>query len=95
MDELANNVRRLLGLHALRATRDSRLINGLSPQALSEIQSGSRNPALSTIRDLSQFFEIPTDRLLDASFEDLLAHQLADPARFRRVEDRVRLTRAD
>lgn len=86
MDELANNLRRLLGLHAMRATRDSRLIDGLSPQALSELQSGTRNPSLETVRKLATFFEIPIDRLLNASFEELLTTELADPERFRRVE---------
>lgn len=88
MDELSNNLRRLLGVHVMRSTRDSRLIDGLSPQALSELQSGSRKPSLQTVEKLSSFFEISLDRLLKAPFEELLARELADPDRFRRVESK-------
>jgi transcriptional regulator with XRE-family HTH domain len=87
-DELSNNVRRLLGLHAMRATRDSRLIDGLSPQALSEIQSGTRRPSLDTLQKLAAFFEIPMDRLMNATFHDLLADEIADPERFASVESK-------
>lgn len=85
-NELANNVRRLLGLHSLRATRDAGLI-GISPQALSEIQYGTRaSVSLSTMEKLSGFFEIPIDRLLHAQFEELLQAEVADSERYRRVE---------
>jgi transcriptional regulator with XRE-family HTH domain len=94
MNELANNIRRLLGLHAMRATRDSRLINGLSPQALSEIQNDTRTPGFETIRSLARFFEISTDRLVDAPFEELLAGELADRGRYQRVEDRIQALRS-
>jgi transcriptional regulator with XRE-family HTH domain len=86
MEELANNIRRLLGLHAMRATKDSRLIEGLSPQALSELQSNTRRPSLATAQKLAKFFEIPLERLLEAPFVDLLSHELADASRFKRVE---------
>ena len=86
MSELANNLRRLLGVHAMRATRDSRLIEDLSPQALSELQSGARQPSLETIQKLASFFEIPIDRILHAGFDDLLSVELADPERYRQVE---------
>src|SRR4051812_10894751 len=87
---LADNLRRLIGLHAMKATRDSRLIDGLSPQALSELQSGTRSPSLDTISKLASFFEVAIDRLLNAPFDELLANELADPARFSRVESKIR-----
>src|SRR4051812_12306298 len=85
---LADNLRRLLGLHAMRATRDSRLVEGLSPQALSELQAGTRDPSLATVEKLARFFEIPLTRLLHAPFDELLAAELADAERFRRVEEK-------
>jgi transcriptional regulator with XRE-family HTH domain len=64
---------------------------GVSPQALSEIQSGTRTqPSLRTVRALANFFEVPTDRLLDAGFGDLLETELADRDRFDRVESKLR-----
>ena len=74
----------------MRATRDSRLIDGLSPQALSELQSGTRNPSLETVQKLATFFEIPIDRLLNASFEELLTAELADADRYQSVEMKIR-----
>ena len=74
----------------MRATRDSRLIEGLSPQALSELQSGTRTPSLDTVEKLSTFFEIPIDRLLKASFAELLSAELADQERFEHVEAKIR-----
>jgi transcriptional regulator with XRE-family HTH domain len=85
MEELANNIRRILGLHALRATRDSYLLE-LSPQALSELQTGTRRPSLETITKIATFFEVPIERLMSAGFDDLLANELSDPERFQRVE---------
>ena len=87
---LADNVRRLLGLHAMTIGLASEHI-GVSPQALSEIQSGTRTqPSLRTVRALVDFFEVPTDRLLDARFGDLLQAELADRDRFDRVEAKLR-----
>lgn len=87
---LANNLKRLLGLHGLRATRDSRMM-GLSPQLLSELQSGSRkrHASLSTVTAISDFFEISRDHLLDSSFEDLLPAEIANVDRYRKVEAKI------
>jgi transcriptional regulator with XRE-family HTH domain len=74
----------------MRATRDSRLIDGLSPQALSELQSGTRTPSLDTVSKLAAFFEISIDRLLNASFAELVSVEVADPDRFARVEAKIR-----
>jgi transcriptional regulator with XRE-family HTH domain len=89
MPPLADNVRRLLGLHAMTIRLGSQHI-GVSPQALSEIQSGTRTrPSLQTVRALADFFEVSTDRLLDARFGDLLQAELADRDRFDRVEAKL------
>ena len=85
---LGDNLRRLLGLHALPATHLSRLIR-VSPQSLSVLMSGKRNASLSTVRVLAQFFEIPVERLLETPFRDLLITELADTDRFDRVEAKI------
>jgi len=77
----------------MRATRDSRLIEGLSPQALSELQKGSRRPSLDTAEKLANFFAIPIDRLLHAPFSQLLAEELSNPERFDVVERKIRKPR--
>ena len=89
MLHLADNVRRLLGLHAMSGLSGSKKI-GISPQALSELQSGKRQPSLGTVQKLAQFFELPMDRLLDAPFSKLLETDLADADRFDRVEAKIR-----
>jgi transcriptional regulator with XRE-family HTH domain len=86
--DVGTTIRRLLGLHALSAAEASAWI-GVSAQALSEIQRGNRAPSLNTLRRISDLFAIPVDRLLGASFEELLRNELADPERFRSVERRI------
>jgi transcriptional regulator with XRE-family HTH domain len=74
----------------MKATRDSRLIDGLSPQALSELQTGTRKPSLETVQKLATFFEVPIDRLLNTPFDELLDADLADGDRYWRVEEKIR-----
>jgi transcriptional regulator with XRE-family HTH domain len=92
MDALADNFRRLMGLHALRISSQeadsATILLGLSSQLLSELQSGRRQPSLKTVQRIASFFEITMDRLLEAPFEDLLANELSDPERYRRVEEK-------
>jgi transcriptional regulator with XRE-family HTH domain len=90
MDHLADNLRRLIGLHALKVSTQNQTgaaaLIGVSAQALSELQSGTRQPSLRTVQRIAAFFEIPMDRIIEAPFEELLAHELTDPERFQRVE---------
>jgi transcriptional regulator with XRE-family HTH domain len=89
MSELPNNLRRLLGLHALTAARASDLI-GLSQQALSELQAGRReNPRRQTVEKLATFFEIQPGRLEYMSFDQLLGDELGDPVRYLKVEAKI------
>ena len=81
-------VPRLLGVHNLTAIQAARLL-GVSPQALSDWANGKRQPRLDAIVSVSEFFEIPVERLLKADFADLLADELSDKARFQRVERKV------
>ncbi len=88
MDELPNNLRRLLGLHALPARHFTALVP-ISSQAVSEVMGGKRQPSLNTVQLIATFFEIPLDRLLNTPFEDLLAVEIADTGRYQRVEAKI------
>jgi transcriptional regulator with XRE-family HTH domain len=94
MEHFADNLRRLLGLHAIKISSreegDASMLIGLSPQALSELQSGTRSPSLKSARRIASFFGLSVDRLADAPFEELLAHELADPTRYLAVETQKR-----
>ena len=92
-----DNIRRLMGVHDLSGTEASRLLD-ITPQALSEWVSksrkeGTRQPNVTTLLRVSDFFGIPADALLRADFVDLLATQLADPERFRAVERKIAMAR--
>lgn len=89
---LADNLRRLLGLHRTSLVEASRAL-GITQQALSELQLGKRQPRLSTLEKLSTLFGISIDRLLHASFDELLTDELADPERFHQVEAKLKKSR--
>lgn len=89
MEELSNNLRRLIGLHGL-SVRDLAPLVGVSEQALSEIQTRKRkHPRTETSHRLADFFEIPLGRLLSTPFEELLQADLADPERYAQVEGKI------
>lgn len=56
---------------------------------ISKWGSGSRSPSFLTALKVGEFFGVSADRLATAPFEDLLAHELADPERFKAVEARI------
>lgn len=88
-----NNLMRLLGMHRLPA-QAGRYLFHLSPQAISDLSYGKREPSLSTAQSVSTFFQIPIDRLLNASFGELLETDLASAERFRKVEAEIERKRA-
>jgi transcriptional regulator with XRE-family HTH domain len=90
VDELGNNLKRLLGLHDLTARQASMNLH-ITQQAISELQSGKRtSPRYRTIHSIGEFFEIPSDRLTVTPFADLLAAELSDAERYRRVEAKIK-----
>jgi transcriptional regulator with XRE-family HTH domain len=90
MEQLGDNLKRLLGLHDLTA-RDASANLKISQQAISELQSGKRtSPRYRTMQTIAEFFEVPSDRLASSPFEELLAMELADPERYRRVEAKIK-----
>jgi hypothetical protein len=84
---LGDNVRRVLGLHALSAVRAAEFL-GLSPQAMSELQWRPQ-PRIATINVIADFFEIDLTRLWRTPFAELLADELSDLKRFQRVERKL------
>jgi transcriptional regulator with XRE-family HTH domain len=91
-DELprfTDNFNRLLGLHGLSQGFTATLL-GVSEATMSAWMNGKSLPSLSKAIAIADLFQISTDRLMGAEFADLLAHELADPDRFDRVEVRIR-----
>ena len=89
MEHFADNVTRILGLHDLSARRAGELVD-VSAQTLSEWKYRKREPSLGILLRLAEFFEISADRLVNAPFQELLAHEIADAARFDRVEQKIK-----
>jgi DNA-binding XRE family transcriptional regulator len=83
------NLVRLLGLHALSQHLAAQLV-GVSNTTMSSWMTGKSTPSLIKAVAVAELFEISAERLIGAPFADLLAHELADPERFRRVEERLR-----
>jgi transcriptional regulator with XRE-family HTH domain len=81
-------LRRLMGLHNLSGTRAAPLL-GMSPQHLALLMNGKRNPTYERLRAIGDLFGIQTDRLVDAPWDDLLQHEIADPQRFHATEQRI------
>ena len=83
-----DNFPRLLGLHGLTQHTTAQLL-GISEATVSGWMGGKATPSLSKAIAISELFQISTDRLMGAQFADLLANELADPERFKRVEERI------
>jgi transcriptional regulator with XRE-family HTH domain len=85
----SNNFVRLPGLHRLSQHFTAQLL-GVSEATMSAWMNGKSRPSLGKAIGIADLFQISTDRLMGAEFADLLAHELADPDRFERVETRIR-----
>lgn len=88
----AGNIRRVLGFHDLAKGEAAKLLD-VSPQAVSEWQSktrkeGTRQPNVSTLLRVAEFFELPAGDLVGQEFPALLP-SLADAERFARVEKKI------
>jgi transcriptional regulator with XRE-family HTH domain len=88
-----DNVRRLFGLHALSGSEAAKLL-GISQSTIVKWAQGTRAPSFKTALIVGDFFQISADRLATAEFSDLLANELANPERFRTVEQRISRARA-
>jgi transcriptional regulator with XRE-family HTH domain len=84
-----DNFVRLLGLHGLTQHFTAQLL-GVSEATMSSWMNGKSTPSLAKAIDIADLFQVSTDRLMGAEFSDLLAHELADPDRFDRVEKRIK-----
>ena len=88
MERFADNLARTLAMHRLTAREAATLLE-VSESALSKWQQGTRSPSFQTAIKIGDALGIPADRLARAEFEDLLGNELADPERFRRVEEEI------
>jgi transcriptional regulator with XRE-family HTH domain len=93
VERFAENLRRLLGLHDLEQSEAATLL-GMSKASFSAWNAGRRQPSFNTALLIGEFFGVTPDRLARADFEDLLANELANPARFREVEAEIRRRRS-
>lgn len=94
MERFPDNLRRLLGMHDL-SDREAAEILGLSQSTLGKWQTRVRRPSFRMALRVGAFFGVPADRLATAEFTDLLQHELADPARYEAVEEKIRDLRTE
>jgi transcriptional regulator with XRE-family HTH domain len=90
----ADNLLRLAGLHEL-LMRDVAAFADVSESVVSKWQTGDRNPSFTSALKIGALFEIEPGRLAQADFADLLSHELADPDRYRRVEEKIERLRRE
>jgi DNA-binding XRE family transcriptional regulator len=83
-----DNFIRLLGLHATSQHTAAQVL-GVSAATMSSWVKGHSTPSLPKAIAIAELFGISTDRLMGATFSDLLAHELADPQRFEEAEARI------
>ena len=84
-----DNFARVLGLHRLTATQASDLL-GISVATLSAWLNGHRQPRLSSLSSVAQFFEINLEHLAYLAAPSLMDHELGSAGRFRSVEQKIR-----
>jgi transcriptional regulator with XRE-family HTH domain len=89
LPRFTDNFVRLLGLHGLSQHYTAQLL-GVSEATMSAWMNGKSTPSLTKAIGIAELFQISTDRLMGAEFSDLLEHELSDPERFKRVEERIR-----
>ena len=89
----AENLLRLIGLHAISQHFAAQLL-GVSNATMSAWMNGKTNPSLAKAVAAAELFEVGAERLIAAPFEELLANELANQQRFRRVEKRLRAARS-
>ncbi len=86
VNPFGDNLKRLLGMHALPARHFARIVN-ISAQTLSGLVGG-RAPSMSSAQTVAHFFEVPLGDLIDKGFDQLLGYG-ADIERFHRVEAKI------
>ncbi len=87
--QFTENFNRLLGLHGLTQHYAAQLL-GVSAATMSAWMNGKATPSLNSAIQIADLFQVSTDRLMGAEFADLLEHELADRARFEKVEARIK-----
>lgn len=83
-----DNFVRLLGMHALSQNTAAQLLS-VSAATMSSWMNGKSTPSLGKAISIGELFGIPTDRLMGATFADLLEHELSSGERFEMVQERI------
>ena len=91
MPYIAENLERILGMHALPA-KDAALVLGVDKSTISHWVNGKRQPQLGAALRIREVFEVEPTDLVTKPFADLLAGPLGDVERFKRVEKRLKRT---
>jgi transcriptional regulator with XRE-family HTH domain len=84
---LDDNFGRLIGMHGRRAREAAGLL-GVSAQTVSGWLNQHSRPSFDAGLKITEFFEVPADRLVNDSFADLL-DVLSDKERYERVEAKI------
>ena len=87
-ENFASNFDRLLGIHRLTAEQASKLL-GISPTTLSYWRTGQRDPNLTSLQRVAEFFEVDPMKLLGQWTGSFIQEELADAERWQRVEDKI------
>jgi transcriptional regulator with XRE-family HTH domain len=85
----SDNLSRLCGMHKLSG-KDAAKVLETDPATFSQWLNSRRQPSLNLILRLSEVFEVSPDRLMKCEFSELVENELGDPARFERVEKKIR-----
>jgi DNA-binding XRE family transcriptional regulator len=83
-----DNFIRLLGMHALSQNTAAQLLE-VSAATMSSWMNGKSTPSLAKAIAIGELFGIPTDRLMGATFADLLENELSSGERFEAVQSRI------
>jgi transcriptional regulator with XRE-family HTH domain len=87
-DNFARNLKALLGAHGLTGKQAGQL-TGVSPNAISGWLTGQREPSLSSMHKLAEFFEVDPFKLLGQFTGSFLMEEVSDIERWDRVEAKV------
>jgi transcriptional regulator with XRE-family HTH domain len=92
MEQFADNLARLMGLHRVSAKELGDWLD-ISQSAFSKWASGERQPSFQTALTIGDFFKVRADSLARSPFEDVLTGELQSVKRYQDVEQAIRAKR--
>lgn len=91
MERFSDNLLRLGGMHRLTNKQLAALV-GVNYTTLAAWNRGAYKPSADNLLSIATLFEVPPTALASEPFAALLPH-ISDPARYERIENRIRKTR--